>query len=168
MKAIAVIDKNRAIGRNGDLLCKLPNDLGHFKRMTLGKTVVIGRKTLDSLPGKKPLPGRTTIVLSRNATLGVFYDDGKFQGFFLSSPEEVFKYIKENMLEEDSIIAGGAEIYKIFLNHCEELILTELDCAFENADAFFPEFRDTFELEQEGELIHENGYSYRINRYRRI
>lgn len=168
MKAIAVIDKNRAIGRNGDLLCKLPNDLAHFKRETLGKTVVMGRKTLDSLPDKKPLPDRTTIVLSRNAKLGVFYDEGKFQGFFLSSPEEVFKYIEENMLEEGSIIAGGAQIYEIFLDSCDELILTELDCEFENADAFFPVFQDKFELVQQGELLKENGYSYRINRYHRV
>lgn len=168
MKAIAVIDKNRAIGKDGDLLCKLPNDLAHFKRLTLGKTIVVGRKTLESFPDKKPLPGRTTIVLSKNASLGVFYEDGKFQGFFLSSPEQVLEYIEENMLQENSIIAGGAEIYKIFLDNCEELILTELDCEFEDADVFFPEFRDKFKLAQEGELLEENGYRYRINRYRRI
>ena len=168
MKAIAVIDKNRAIGKDGDLLCKLPNDLAHFKRLTLGKTIVVGRKTLESFPDKKPLPGRTTIVLSKNATLGTFYEDGKWEGFFVSSPEQVFEYIEKNMLQEDSIIAGGAEIYKIFLDSCEELILTELDCEFEDADAFFPEFRDQFEWVHQGELLEENGYRYRINRYRRI
>ncbi|MFA7501864.1 MAG: dihydrofolate reductase, partial [Anaerovoracaceae bacterium] len=89
MKAIAVIDQNRAIGIEGCLLCHLPADLSHFKNMTQGKTVIMGRKTLESLPGGKPLPGRNTVVLSRKARLGRFYEDGEFYGFFLSSPEEV-------------------------------------------------------------------------------
>lgn len=168
MKAIAVIDQNRAIGNAGGLLCRLPNDLAHFKSLTLGKTIVIGRKTLDSFPGKKPLPGRNTIVLSRSAKLGTFYDDGSFQGFFLSSPDQVFEYLKEKIADEDVIIAGGEEIYTIFLDYCEELILTELECSFESADAFFPEFRAKFQQIHQGELIEENGYKYRINRYRRI
>jgi dihydrofolate reductase len=168
MKAIAVIDTNRAIGKHGDLLCKLPNDLAYFKSFTLGKTIIIGRKTLDSFPGKKPLPGRNTIVLSRSAKLGTFYDDGKFQGFFLSSPEQVFEYIDEKVIGEDVIIAGGAEIYSIFIDSCEELILTELACKFENVDAFFPEFRNKFKKIHQGELSEENGYSYRINKYHRV
>lgn len=168
MKAIAVIDQNQAIGNAGELLCRLPNDLAHFKKCTLGKTIIIGRKTLDSFPGKKPLPGRNTIVLSRSAKLGTFYDDGSFRGFFLSSPDQVFEYLEEKMIDEDVIIAGGAEIYNIFIDRCEELILTELECAFETADAFFPEFREHFRQVQQGELVEENGYKYRINRYRRV
>lgn len=168
MKAIAVIDQNRAIGNAGELLCKLPNDLAHFKRLTLGKTIIVGRKTLDSFPDKKPLPGRNTIVLSRSAKLGTFYDDGNFQGFFLSSPDQVFEYLKKQITDEDVIIAGGAEIYNIFIDRCEELILTELECAFEPVDAFFPEFRGKFQQVHQGELVEENGYKYRINRYRRM
>lgn len=168
MKAIAVIDQNRAIGNSGKLLCKLPKDLEHFKRMTLGKTIIIGRKTLDSFPGKKPLPGRNTIVLSRSAKLGTFYDDGSFRGFFLSSPDQVFEYLEEKMADEDVVIAGGAEIYNIFIDHCEELILTELEFAFDPVDSFFPEFQEKFRQVHQGELVEENGYKYRINRYRRI
>ncbi|NCB42460.1 MAG: dihydrofolate reductase [Clostridia bacterium] len=168
MKAVAVIDKNRAIGFNGCLLCRLPNDLIHFKNLTLGKTMIIGRKTLDSFPEKKPLPGRNTVVLSRSAKLGTFYDDGKFQGFFLSSPEQVCAYIEKNLIDEETIVAGGAEIYAIFIDHCKELILTELDCEFEDADAFFPEFKSKFTLAQQGEVIEENGYKYRINSYQRV
>jgi len=168
MKAVAVIDKNRAIGIHGCLLCKLPKDLIHFKNVTLGKTIVIGRKTLDSFPGKKPLPGRNTIVLSRSAKLGTFYDDGKFQGFFLSSPEQVYEYVEKNLIDEEIIIAGGAEIYDIFIDHCKELILTELDCEFENADAFFPEFKSKFIVMKQGEVFEENGYKYRINSYQRV
>lgn len=167
MKAIAVIDQNRAIGSAGELLCRLPGDLVHFKKTTLGKTVIMGRKTLDSLPGGKPLPGRNTIVLSRKARLGRFYDDGSFSGFFLSSPEEVLAYIKNEIHGEEVFIAGGEQIYRLFLDQCDELILTELIHAFPDADSYFPEFRDQFILAEEGPLQEENGYRYRINRYRR-
>ena len=167
MKAIAVIDQNRAIGSNGELLCRLPGDLAHFKRVTLGKTVILGRKTLDSLPGGKPLPGRNTVVLSRKARLGRFYDDGNFSGFFLSSPEEVLAYIENELRGEEVFIAGGEQIYRLFLDRCDELILTELDHAFPDADAWFPEFRDRFVQAEEGPPQEENGYRYRINRYRR-
>ncbi len=167
MIAIAVIDRNRAIGRNGALLCRLPGDLAHFKNTTLGKTVIMGRKTLDSLPGGKPLPGRNTIVLSRKARLGKFYEDGTFSGLFLSSPEEVLEYIESELRGGDAYIAGGMQIYGLFLARCDELILTELDCAFEDADAWFPEFREQFTLAEEGPMQEENGYRYRINRYRR-
>lgn len=167
MKAIAVIDQNRAIGSGGELLCHLPGDLAHFKKTTLGKTVIMGRKTLDSLPGGKPLPGRNTIVLSRKARLGRFYDGGSFSGFFLSSPEEVLAYIENEIRGEEIFIAGGEQIYRLFLDQCDELILTELYHAFPAADAYFPEFLDHFNLAEEGPLQEENGYRYRTNRYRR-
>ncbi len=167
MKAIAVIDQNRAIGRGGELLCRLPGDLAHFKRTTLGKTVILGRKTLDSLPGGKPLPGRNTIVLSRKARLGRFYDEGTFSGFFLSSPEEVLAYIEGELRGEEVFIAGGEQIYRLFLDRCDELILTELEHVFPDADAWFPEFLDHFTLVEEGPLQEEKGCRYRINRYRK-
>ncbi|HPF18035.1 MAG: dihydrofolate reductase [Bacillota bacterium] len=168
MIAVAVIDRNRAIGRGGELLCRLPGDLAHFKKTTLGKTVIMGRKTLDSLPGGKPLPGRNTVVLSRKARLGRFYDDGNFSGFFLSSPEEVLAYIENELRGEEVYIAGGEQIYRLFLDRCDELILTELEHAFPDADAYFPEFRDRFAPIEEGPVQEEGGYRYRINRYRRV
>ncbi|HRV33049.1 MAG TPA: dihydrofolate reductase, partial [Anaerovoracaceae bacterium] len=61
MIAVAVIDRNRAIGRGGELLCRLPGDLAHFKKTTLGKTVIMGRKTLDSLPGGNRCPAATPL-----------------------------------------------------------------------------------------------------------
>lgn len=168
MIAVAVIDRNRAIGRGGELLCRLPGDLAHFKKTTLGKTVIMVRKTLDSLPGGKPLPGRNTVVLSRKARLGRFYDDGNFSGFFLSSPEEVLAYIENELRGEEVYIAGGEQIYRLFLDRCDELILTELEHAFPDADAYFPEFRDRFAPIEEGPVQEEGGYRYRINRYRRV
>ena len=168
MKAIAVIDQNRAIGIEGCLLCHLPAELSHFKNMTQGKTVIMGRKTLESLPGGKPLPGRNTVVLSRKARLGRFYEDGEFYGFFLSSPEEVIHYVENELKGQEVYIAGGEQIYRLFLDRCDELILTELEHAFPGADAHFPEFRDRFALAEEGPLQEENGYRYRINRDRKV
>ena len=141
MKAIAVIDKNRAIGKNGQLLYRIPSDLKHFKNETIGRTIVMGRKTVESMPGGKPLPGRTTLMLSRS----------------LPFPE----------IPEDAIICGGAQIYDMFIDMCDELILTEVDAETEDADAYFPQFKDQFEIYEEGELQTENGLSFRINRYRR-
>ena len=65
MKAIAALDRNWAIGRDGKLLCHIPGDLKYFKEQTLGKTLVMGRKTLESLPGGSPLPGRENVIISR-------------------------------------------------------------------------------------------------------
>ena len=141
MKAIAVIDKNRAIGKNGGLLYRIPSDLKHFKNETIGRTIVMGRKTVESMPGGKPLPGRTTLMLSRS----------------LPFPE----------IPSDAIICGGAQIYEMFIDVCDELILTEVDAETEDADAYFPQFQDKFEIYEEGELQTEIGLSFRINRYRR-
>ena len=141
MKAIAVIDKNRALGKEGQLLYHLPSDLKHFKSETIGRTIVMGRKTVDSMPGGKPLPGRTTLMISRS----------------IPFPD----------IPDDAIICGGAQIYKMFIDQCDELVLTEVDAETEDADAYFPEFKDEFELYEEGEQQEENGIRFRINRYRR-
>ena len=66
MKAIVAIDEKWGIGKDGDLLVHIPGDLKYFKNMTMGKTLIVGRKTLESFPGGKPLPGRKTIVLTEN------------------------------------------------------------------------------------------------------
>ena len=141
MKAIAVIDKNRALGKEGKLLYNIPSDLKHFKNETIGRTIVMGRKTVDSMPGGKPLPGRTTIMLSRS----------------LPFPE----------IPEDAIICGGAQIYAMFIDKCDELILTEVDAETEDADAYFPQYKDKFEVYQESEPQTENGITFTIRRYRR-
>ena len=167
MKAIAVIDRNRAIGRKGQLLCRLPGDLAHFKRTTEGQVLIMGRKTLESLPGGRPLPKRCTIVLSKRARVGRFYRDGEFYAMFLSSPEEVLSYIEDTLAGREIYIAGGEQVYRLFLDRCDELILTELEHSFQDADAYFPEFSDQFSLVEEGEVTEDNGYRYRINRYRR-
>jgi dihydrofolate reductase len=125
---IAAIGRNREIGKNGDLLCRLPADLKHFKEITSGHAVIMGRKTFESLP-KGPLPNRRNIVISRNTGL-------KIEGAEVySSPDYAFiKLINEN----EVFIIGGAQIYEQTLPIADKLYLTKIHADFPGADAFFP------------------------------
>ena len=119
---IFACDLNGAIGKDGDLPWRQSSDLQHFKRITMSKTIAMGRKTWDSLPGK--LPGRRNIVLSRTPREDV----------------EVLSF--EDILElgdsEEVLIIGGGEIYKLFLEHTKEIHKTIIATEVEGADAFAP------------------------------
>ena len=142
MKAIAVVDKNLAIGRENSLLFSLPADLKHYKEETLGKVVIMGRKTVEGLPGKKPLPGRTTVVVSRSIPL----------------PE----------IPDDAIVCGGAQVYAMFWDRTDYLIMTEVEAEAEGADAFFPDYRDgSFTCVKDSGEIEDNGFKYHIREYKR-
>jgi dihydrofolate reductase len=125
---VVVIGKNNEIGKDNRLLCRLPADLQHFKEITSGRTVVMGRKTFESLP-KGPLPNRRNIVISRNP-------DWKIEG------AEVFSSLDHALLklidEEEVFIIGGAQIYAQALPFADKLYLTRIHAAFPGADAFFP------------------------------
>ena len=132
-KAIVAIAEDRVIGRNGDLPWRLPGDLKWFKKITLGNTLLMGRKTWESLPGA--LPGRENWVLSRSA------QSGKKMRVFRSLDE-----IKEHLLPKQNLfIIGGGEIYSLALPLCHELFLTEVKQKVSDGDAFFPEYESAFE-----------------------
>lgn len=124
---------NNAIGINGDLPWHLPADLKHFKKTTAGHHVIMGRKTFESL--KKPLPGRTHIVVTTNLHYKV--PDGHL---VVHSLEEGLK-IGSNKELDKIFILGGAEIYKLALPFSQEMIITEIDTK-PKADTFFPEFEN--------------------------
>ena len=173
MKAIAVVDRNLAIGRDGQLLFHLPSDLAHFKAETLGGVVIMGRKTLESMPGGKPLPGRHTLVLSRSMEPGLWIREKKGKkwlfGVFADAQALLdFLDLKEND-GRTIAVCGGAQIYRQMLPYCDRLVLTEVDAEAEGADAHFPEFRDdvSWRVIDEGEPVTENGLTYRIRRYAR-
>jgi dihydrofolate reductase len=127
---IVACDRNGAIGKDGDLPWKQPTDLQHFKQVTMGSNLIMGRKTWDSLPGM--LPGRTHYVLSRGEVEGV----------------EVIALDKA--LEMDGWVIGGGEIYELFLPHVEELHRTIIDARVFDADTYFPDITDMgFTLKQE-------------------
>tara|TARA_X000001036_G_scaffold193211_1_gene182187 strand:- start:17424 stop:17891 length:468 start_codon:yes stop_codon:yes gene_type:complete len=119
-------DLKGAIGKDGDLPWRQSTDLQHFKRVTLGGTIVMGRKTWDSLPGK--LPGRRSIVMSRNAR-----DDVEVMSY-----EEV----KELSSKQDVYIIGGGEIYQLFREDVKELHRTIIQTEIKDADTFAPDIED--------------------------
>lgn len=137
---IIVATGNRGeIGYKNQLLCHISADLKHFKELTTGHTILMGRKTWDSLP-KKPLPNRRNLVVSRNGNL-------RLKGAeVFTSPEAALKTIG---IGEDLFIIGGEQIYKLFMDKADTLHLTRILANFE-ADAFFPEINPAeWELKEE-------------------
>lgn len=168
MKAIVVVDQNWAIGKEGGLLVHLPGDLKHFKEVTMGKTVVMGRATLQTLPGQKPLPGRKNIVMTGDACLT---EDFRKRDFIVcGSMEALFKELIAIGDLEDSFVMGGEKIYKQLLDDCSEVYVTKIHQGFEGADKHFPNLDllpDIWKIELEETPIQENGLSYHFMEYRR-
>lgn len=161
MKAIVVVDQNWGIGKGNHLLIHLPGDLKYFKEKTFNKVVVMGRETFESLPGKKPLPNRINIVLSRNP-------DFQAEGCIVCrSMGQLFKEL-EHYPTEDVYIAGGENIYKQFLPYCSSFLVTKIEAAFE-ADRHFEnlDLREDLELVNESDSLEENGVVYKFTEYRR-
>ena len=125
---VAAVARDGAIGRDNALLWRIPEDMARFKAVTLGKPVVMGRKTWDSLPAKfRPLPGRRNLVVSRSTS--------ELPG------AEVFASLDAALAacaEPEVCVIGGAEIYALALPRADRLALTEVDAAFPDADRHFP------------------------------
>lgn len=131
MKLIAAVDRNWAIGKGGELLVKIPMDQKYFMEETLGKTVVMGRRTFEGLPGRQPLYGRTNVVLSRDpafAPKGVRV---------FRSLEETLSYLKR-VPDSEIYIVGGESIYRMFLPYCSEAEITAINYRYDG-DRFFPD-----------------------------
>lgn len=127
---IAGVARDGAIGRGGELPWRLPEDLKHFRRVTMGHPVIMGRRTWDSLPSKfKPLPGRRNIVVTRNAG---WRAEGAERAASLDAALAMVGTVPL------ACVIGGAELYAQALPLADELRLTEVDAAFGDADAFFP------------------------------
>jgi dihydrofolate reductase len=123
---VAAMDKNRAIGRAGALPWHLPGDLKHFKALTLGKTVLMGRKTFQSIG--RPLPKRRNVVLTKDPSFGA-------EGI-----EVVHSLDDALLLDEEIMVIGGGEVYALFLPLATHLHLTLVDTTIPDADTFFPEW----------------------------
>ena len=129
MNIIVAIAENYAIGKAGDLLCYLPDDLKHFKALTTGATVVMGKKTFFSLP-RRPLPNRRNIVLTR---------DSSFQYENTEVAHSIEELQKMLTADEKVFIIGGGEVYRQFMPLAEKLHITHIHHTWEDADTFFPE-----------------------------
>lgn len=152
---IAAVARNRAIGYQNKLLYWLPNDLKRFKALTTGHTIVMGRRTFESLP-KGALPNRRNIVLSRS--------NDAFPGTeTFASIDEVLSACKA---DEEIYVIGGASIYKQFLPIADRLCLTEIDDVPTEADAFFPDYSDWKLISSEEHDIDErHSFRYRFVDY---
>lgn len=158
MNAIVAVDANWAIGCQGDLLFSLPTDMRRFRSLTMGGTVILGRKTLESFPGGKPLPKRRNIVITRNTDLTV-------EGAEIASgPEEALALAQG---DENIWVIGGGSVYTALLSRCERVYLTKVDQTAENADTFFPNLDKLpgWKVKERSEPVEENGLTYRFIDY---
>ncbi len=157
MNVIVCADRDWGIGREGDLLVRISADLKRFKALTLGHPVILGRKTLATFPGGRPLPGRRNLVLSRDPD-------------FCPQGVEVFRDVESlaAAAPEDSFVIGGGEVYRQLLPWCGTAYVTRLAEAYP-ADAWFPDLdRDpAWQLQEtEGPLAYEGGL-FRYDTYHR-
>ncbi|MCA0757984.1 type 3 dihydrofolate reductase [Paenibacillus sp. N4] len=155
---IAAMDRNRTIGAGNKLPWRLPAEMAYFTRNTLGKTVIMGRKTFESLP--KPLKDRRNVVLTKRP-------DYRPEGCeIVHSIEEALRLFKD----EELMVIGGAEIYAQFLPFADMIYLTAVDAEVKGGDAYFPDFSDTeWELaeSEKREADEKNAYAFTFQTFKR-
>ena len=160
LKILVAFDENRVIGKNNTLIWHLPADLKRFKALTTGHVIIMGRKTFESIG--KPLPNRTTIVISRQADLQI-------EGAIISHSVEEAILKAKSLTREDIFIVGGAEIYALSLPLADQILVTQLHDIFEG-DAYFPEIPlDSWEVieRERGVTDEKNAYQYSYLTYSR-
>ncbi len=131
LSLIAVIGKNRELGRDNDLLWHIPGDLPRFKKLTTGHPIIMGRKTFESIG--KPLADRTNIVISSRPS---FHPDGVV---VVSSISEAMEKAKNAPGQEETFVVGGGKVFAQTINEADRLYLTVVDITAE-ADVFFPDY----------------------------
>ena len=156
MDLIVAVGADWGIGCEGDLLFSIPEDMKYFRTMTQGKVVVMGRKTLESLPGGKPLKNRTNIVLSQNPDYQV--EDAQV----CQSLDEVLAAVR-GYAEDEVMVIGGAGIYRALLPYCKRAYVTHVE-ATAPADTYFPDLTKEpgWALVKEGEQQEHEGLRYRF------
>ncbi len=162
MNIIVAVDENWSIGYLGKIQWHVKEDLAYFKAKTLNKTIVMGRKTLESLKDAKPLKNRNNIILTKNAEYKV--DDA----LVLNTLEEVLEAIKDEDPSQIFII-GGESIYKAFLPYCKKAFITKVYGSFQ-ADKYFPNLdqSDQWELTHKSDrMVTENGTHISFHEYER-
>jgi len=153
---VVAIDAKRGIGINNNLPWRLPEDLAHFKRTTMGHPVIMGRKTFDSIG--RPLPNRRNIVITRNAA---WAREGVES---VSSLDEAVALVGDT----PACIIGGGQIFAEALPRTERMVVTEIDKTFD-CDAFFPEIDRTQwkEIAREQHHSESNGFDYAFVTYQK-
>ena len=161
---IVAIAENYAIGKQGDLLCHMPEDLKHFKQITSGHTVMMGERTYLSLP-KHPLPNRRNIVLTD-------VPDKTFEGaemaYSIDEAIELGERRKANGESEEAFVIGGGMVYRQMMPRADKLYITHIHHSWPDADTFFPEIKDTEWVLKSAErhsADENNPYDYTVAEY---
>lgn len=159
MNIIVAVDQNWAIGKNGSLLFHLKGDMKRFRQMTTGKTVLMGRKTLESFPGKKPLPNRRNVVLT--------CETKEQPGVEIVHSMGELTAAAAGEREDDVFVIGGGSVYAALLPHCRRAYVTRVEAADRNADTFFPNLDKLpdWALEKTSQAITEDGVTYYFTDY---
>lgn len=159
MKLIASADNNWAIGYKGHLLAHISKDMKFFREKTVGNVVILGRKTLETFPGQKPLKDRENIIITSNKD---FAADG---AYVVHSEEELLEYVKK--YNSDSLyVIGGASVYAELLKYCNIAYITRFYESFE-ADAYIQNFDEAegWRLSEASDIMEEKGIRYRFCTY---
>ena len=159
MIAIVAVDKNWGIGKDGEQLIYIPEDLKRFKAFTTGNAIILGRKTMYTFPGSKPLKGRRNLILSRTPD-------------FAPEGGEVFPGLEELMEKvtdpDNTYVVGGASVYHTMIGQCDRAYVTKIDAEYP-ADCWFPNLDENPEwvVESEGEWMEHEGVRFRYVNYRK-
>ena len=157
MELIVAVYDDWGIGKDGTQPIALSADRKFFRETTRGSLVVAGRRTIDDFPGRKPLPGRVNVALTRQ--------NMEIPGFTVChSPAQVLELAKE---QERAFVIGGGSVYTALLTQCSRVYLTKVDAAAPDADTFFPNLDRLpgWEVEAVSEPVEENGVTYRFVDY---
>lgn len=157
LSLIVCMDANRVIGKDNELIWHLPEDLKYFRKTTSGHSVIMGRKTFESIG--RPLPKRTNYIITRDKNFSA-------EGCIVINN---INDILNNNTNEEIFIIGGAEIYKLFLPFADKLYITEIESEFEG-DTFFPEFDKNVWTEifkEKGLKDEKNPYDYYFKIYQK-
>ena len=158
MNVIAAVDQTWAIGKDGDQLVRIPADLKRFQTLTSGHTVILGRKTLATFPGGRPLKNRRNLILSRDP-------------FFAPEGAEVFRDLDSlrAAAPADAFVIGGASVYQALLPFCSKAYLTKIHRTWP-ADVFFPDLDadPAWKVVEESEPLEHEGLFFRYVTYERV
>lgn len=162
MNLIVAVDENWAIGNGNKLLVSIPQDMKFFRETTMGKVVVLGRKTLETFPGGQPLKKRTNIVITRDPNYEVK------DAIVVHSVEEALEELKKYD-EEDIYVIGGESIYRQMLPYCKLAHVTKIHHAYE-ADTYFPNLDEMEDWEVTGVSDEQTYFNleYEFVRYERV
>ena len=159
MNAIVAVDRKWAIGRDNTLLFNFKEDMRRFRNRTIGGTVLLGRKTLESFPGGRPLSKRRHVMLTTHNI--------EIEGVeVVHTTEEMLKAV-ENDDPDTVFVIGGGSVYNALLPLCKRVYLTKVDAVGEGADTWFPNLDKLpgWEVEKVGDTVTEDGYTYQFIDY---